>query len=143
MPRTCKSLGTPETPSQGYPLRGRPSNGPGFACYALARLVVPFCPSTARNSVSRNSRRQLGIFLAILVLFLSVAIFSPLHTHVVGKSGGCSFNDLEHQFIALATALLLILIFLQATRYEVDAHPMFGPAAITTIYQGRAPPQLA
>jgi hypothetical protein len=81
--------------------------------------------------------------LAILVLFISVALFSPLHTHTAGKNGGCSFNNLEHQFIALATALLLILIFFQATRCEADARLVFAPTAIAEIYQGRAPPQLA
>lgn len=80
--------------------------------------------------------------LTLLILFLSVALFSPLHTHIAGKSGGCSFNNLEHQFIALATAFLLVLVFFHATHRETDAQFIFALVAIPRLHRGRAPPQL-
>ena len=87
-----------------------------------------------------NSKRGLVILLGIILLFLSIALFSPLHRHIPGKAGGCSFNNLEHQWYALlelaAVILILLDIGLRETREQLETALTSAPR----IRYGRAPP---
>lgn len=83
------------------------------------------------------------MFLAVLLLFFGVAIFSPLHKHTLGKSTSCSFNNLEHQLVSPAEAAVVIApleFLLEAGALPAVLTPATGAAVPT---RGRAPPALS
>lgn len=63
------------------------------------------------------SRRLGALLLALLLLALAVAIYSPLHRHEGGNPYRCSLNNIEHcvteeasTFFVLAFSLALLLM---------------------------------
>lgn len=80
------------------------------------------------------------IALSILVLFLSIALFSPLHRHVPGKAGGCTFNNLEHQWYALLEFAAIILIVLDVGLRELREERATVSTRALRMRRGRAPP---
>ena len=78
------------------------------------------------------------IALTILLLFFSIALYTPLHRHSPGK--GCSFNNLEHQWYALLEfAVMLLVLFdlgLREIREEFDS----ALRGAIRIRRGRGPP---
>ena len=89
------------------------------------------------------TRAKVAVLLAVLVLFFGVALFSPLHKHTLGKSSSCSFNHLEHQWISLAEAAVVLVPFallLEAAERLAPADPEFFATATV---RDRAPPALS
>ena len=89
------------------------------------------------------TRAKVAVLLAVLVLFFGVALFSPLHKHTLGKSTSCSFNNLEHQWISLAEAavvLVPLVLPLEPAAQLVPADPEFFATATA---RDRAPPALS
>ena len=90
--------------------------------------------------LSPGYRRGALIALSILVLFLSIALFSPLHRHVPGKAGGCTFNNLEHQWYALLEFAAIVLIVLDVGLRELREERTSVFTRAMRMRRGRAPP---
>lgn len=86
------------------------------------------------------SRRGILIALTFLLLFLSIALFTPLHRHVPGKAGCCSFNNLEHQWYALLEFAAIILVLLDIGLREIRAERQTVLTRAMRMRRGRAPP---
>ena len=95
------------------------------------------------DRLAAPSRARVAVFLAVLLLFFGVALFSPLHKHTLGKTNSCSFNHLEHQMVSLAEAAVVVapLVFL----VEAGATPsVFGGfAGLVLSARDRAPPSFS
>jgi hypothetical protein len=87
-----------------------------------------------------NSKRGAVVVLAVMLLFLSIALFSPLHRHVPGKAGCCSFNNLEHQWYALLEFAAIILVLLDIGLREIREDREIVLTRAMRMRRGRAPP---
>lgn len=67
------------------------------------------------NLHSPTWRRPAAIFLAMLVMVMAVALFSPLHKHKRGST--CSMNNLETQMADEVAAGLVLPL---PARYTAD-----------------------
>ena len=99
-----------------------------------------FLPTFGAWPLGLNSKRGMLIALTILLLFLSIALFSPLHRHVPGKAGGCSFNNLEHQWYALLEIAAVVLVLLDIARREMRVELESALTGVARLRRGRAPP---
>ena len=90
--------------------------------------------------IGAGSRRGILIALSILLLFFSIALFTPLHRHVPGKPGCCSFNNLEHQWYALLEFAAIILVLLDIGLREMRAERQIVLTRSMRMRRGRAPP---
>ena len=52
--------------------------------------------------LSPGQHRVLSASMALLMLFLGVALFTPLHKHQRGQTTRCSFDGLENAFTQAA-----------------------------------------
>ena len=86
------------------------------------------------------SKRGILIALTILLLFLSIALFTPLHRHVPGNAGGCSFNNLEHQWYALLEIAAVILVLLDIALREMREELETALTRAVRLRRGRSPP---
>lgn len=89
------------------------------------------------------TRAQVAVVLTVLLLFVGVALFSPLHKHTLGKADSCTFNNLEHQMVSLAEAAVVLapLAFqLEAAPVRVVSDPF---AALVVSARDRAPPAIS
>ncbi|HEU0124225.1 MAG TPA: hypothetical protein VFQ91_27080 [Bryobacteraceae bacterium] len=89
------------------------------------------------------TRAEIAIVLALLLLFVGVALFSPLHKHTLGKADSCTFNNLEHQMVSLAEAAVVLapIVFqLESAPAPTVADP-FTAQRLSS--RGRAPPVLS
>ncbi|MBI2686232.1 MAG: hypothetical protein HYX27_07945 [Acidobacteria bacterium] len=87
-----------------------------------------------------RSKRWLLVALAILIVFFSIALFSPLHRHTPGKAGGCSFNNLEHQWFAAGELAVVVLILLDLALRVMRDEFLSILAGTPRDFRGRAPP---
>jgi hypothetical protein len=89
------------------------------------------------------TRARVAVLLAVLLLFFGVALFSPLHTHTLGKTNSCSFNHLEHQLVSLAEAAVLVAPV--ALLVEAGAPPVVCEvfAGLVLSARDRAPPSFS
>lgn len=83
------------------------------------------------------------MLLAVLVLFFGVALFSPLHRHTLGKSTNCSFNNLEHQWISLAEAAVVVLPSAALLEAALSPAPISARYVAVATARDRAPPALS
>ena len=81
-----------------------------------------------------------ALLLTVLLLFFGVALFSPLHKHTLGHSNDCSLHNIEHQFVSLAEAAVVVapLVFLLEASVPPAVATPFAGQPVPTI--GRAPP---
>lgn len=102
----------------------------------LGTQVSAFCPTYTGSS----SKRWILFALAVLLLFFSIALFSPLHRHTTGKGGGCSFNNLEHQWYSAAELAVFVLILVDIKLREVRDEICAALTGSVLGRRGRSPP---
>jgi hypothetical protein len=89
------------------------------------------------------TRARVAVLLAVLLLFFCVALFSPLHTHTLGKTTNCSFNHLEHQLVSLAEAAVMVapVAFLVEAGAPPVVYEVFAGLVLSA--RDRAPPSFS
>ncbi|MBI2686231.1 MAG: hypothetical protein HYX27_07940 [Acidobacteria bacterium] len=85
--------------------------------------------------------RRLAIVLSLVLLFFSIALFSPLHRHTRdGARSSCSFNDLEHQMVSTAEAAAVLAPLAYLIEAQVPVSPEQPAEGLVLSARGRAPP---
>lgn len=93
---------------------------------------------------SRSSRRWLGALLALLMLFVGVALFTPLHKHQRGQaSQRCSFDGLENAFTQTAESTIHLNQDLSTEFLLVRSEVAILFARASQSESSRAPPALS
>lgn len=99
--------------------------------------------TTWKDRVLSPTRAEVAIVLTLLLLFVGVALFSPLHKHTLGKADSCTFNNLEHQMVSLAEAAVVLAPLV----FQLEAPttpPIADPCTVRCISaRDRAPPVLS
>lgn len=83
-----------------------------------------------------------AVLTALLVVFLAVAVYSPLHRHQAGNPYQCSLNNIDQAVTEQAAALPTLLVTLSAVgSLLVEAEPQ--PAEVSVaVLAARGPPVL-
>jgi hypothetical protein len=81
-----------------------------------------------------------AVLTALLVVFLAVAIYSPLHRHQAGDPYQCSLNNIDQSVVEHAGALPVLLVTLSVVG-PLWAEPEPQPAEIVVpVLAARGPP---
>jgi hypothetical protein len=108
-------------------------------CYRHYSLIAR-CLTPGFLRPGAHTRRGILIAFAIILLFLSVALFSPLHRHAPGKAGACSFNNLEHQLYSTGELAAVFLVLLEIAPQEARVEWHTTLPGVAHLQHGRAPP---
>lgn len=93
------------------------------------------------NSLSRSrTARFCALVLALALLLVAVAIYSPLHRHEAGNPYRCSLNNIEHCVTEEAVAVFVLLVAMQLVVWLVAAKAEAPRFRAVPLRACRAPP---
>jgi hypothetical protein len=94
-------------------------------------------------SAHSQTGRWVSLALALVVLFLGIALFTPLHKHQRGKVTRCSLDGLESAFTQAAEEAVEIALLPVAVMLASDADPAVAGHTAVAALCSRAPPSFS